>query len=721
MSVFVVPLEKASDHAGTCGGKAAALARMIGGGLRVPGGFCVTSDAYERFIDETGLRGKIALELGRKRLEEMRWEEMWDAALRIRNMFLQAALPDDIGSALIAAAGPYLPGVPLAVRSASLAEDSAGTSFAGLHESYLNVRGEEELLDRTKLVWASLWSDAALSYSRELSLDAGGSSMAVVVQEMVFGRKSGVAFGADPRGGRRAIVEAVYGLNKGLVDGDIEADRYILDRRTGEVISSEIAEHELVAAPAAEGVIIEPAGEDLAGVPVLDSGDIGLVFDSLMKVEEMFGSPQDMEWTIRDGELFVLQSRPITTARSADPDERRSYDLSLRRSLKNLESIRERIERELVPAMIAEAEEEGRLDLAAIDDEDLALAVERRSEAMERWRGVYWEDFIPFAHGVRLFGRIYNDRLRPNDPFEFVDLLAGGRLESTERNRRLSKLAGMMREAAELEGDEKRKAGEEIERVLEGLVEEFAGLSCSMAACDDEKESLRTLAEEMSRAPAQVPSESAGRRTGLEEAFLGSFTAGERGRAGELLDLARASYRLRDDDNIYLGRFESNLVRALEESRRRLGARCAGAYACTDAEEVIRALRFDDYEPGGETADEEDEKPAVRARRLRGQPAGPGVAEGPARVIDNASDLFEVRRGDVLVCDAIDPNMTFVVPLVSGIVERRGGMLIHGAIIAREYGLPCVTGIADATRLIENGDIVTVDGYFGLVIIHDRE
>jgi pyruvate,water dikinase len=100
-----------------------------------------------------------------------------------------------------------------------------------------------------------------------------------------------------------------------------------------------------------------------------------------------------------------------------------------------------------------------------------------------------------------------------------------------------------------------------------------------------------------------------------------------------------------------------------------------------------------------------------------GQPASPGLAQGPARVVLEASELFHFKAGDVLVCDAVDPSMTFVAPLAAGIVERRGGMLIHGSIIAREYGIPCVTGVPQATALIHNGELVTVDGYLGIVII----
>ena len=107
----------------------------------------------------------------------------------------------------------------------------------------------------------------------------------------------------------------------------------------------------------------------------------------------------------------------------------------------------------------------------------------------------------------------------------------------------------------------------------------------------------------------------------------------------------------------------------------------------------------------------------IKPRQLTGLPAGPGLGTGEARVIKTSEDLYDFKAGQVLVCDAIEPEMTLVVPLAAGIVERRGGMLIHGAIVAREYGIPCVTGVPDAAALIKKGDMVTVDGYLGIVII----
>jgi pyruvate,water dikinase len=165
------------------GGKACALAALLRAGVEVPHGIVVTTHAYRRFLASTGLRERIALELRRKEIADMRWEELWDASLRVRNFFLTTGLPDDLRTALtqgLRTGG--LTEVPLAVRSSAPGEDAASASFAGIHESYVNVRGEESVLHHIKLVWASLWSDGALLYRRELKLDPQRSAMAVVVQ-----------------------------------------------------------------------------------------------------------------------------------------------------------------------------------------------------------------------------------------------------------------------------------------------------------------------------------------------------------------------------------------------------------------------------------------------------------------------------------------------------------------------------------------------------------
>ena len=163
------------------------------------------------------------------------------------------------------------------------------------------------------------------------------------------------------------------------------------------------------------------------------------------------------------------------------------------------------------------------------------------------------------------------------------------------------------------------------------------------------------------------------------------------------------------------------MLGAVTEARQRLLEDRNLSLESEDPEEVIKALSDKNYQPVAKTILQTREKVSapdtLQARQLTGQPAGPGISKGPARVIQETSDLSEFKSGEVLVCDAVDPNMTFVVPLATGVVERRGGMLIHGAIIAREYGLPCVTGVADATVLIKTGDQLTIDGYLGIVTL----
>jgi pyruvate,water dikinase len=203
-------------------------------------------------------------------------------------------------------------------------------------------------------------------------------------------------------------------------------------------------------------------------------------------------------------------------------------------------------------------------------------------------------------------------------------------------------------------------------------------------------------------------------------AFLAAVDEERRDLGERLLDLGRASYRLRDDDNIHLARLEALVLDAVSEGRRRLGATWYEDLQPSDLDRVAKALRHPNLvvEPKQpEVGPVVEEGFQALPRQLVGQPAGPGIGSGPARLIEDVEDLFGFQAGEVLVCDAVDPNMTFVVPMACAVVERRGGMLIHGAIIAREYGLPCVTGVPRATSVISNGDPLIVDGYLGIVTV----
>jgi pyruvate,water dikinase len=257
--------------------------------------------------------------------------------------------------------------------------------------------------------------------------------------------------------------------------------------------------------------------------------------------------------------------------------------------------------------------------------------------------------------------------------------------------------------------------------LLDTFIETFGDLSCSVEEgnyCSQGKEGIiRLLLEMASHRPAEKK-ESARDPEALMSEFLSHFEGEQKTFAAEILDLGRASYQMRDDDNIYLGRVEKQVMDAMDEGRRRTTNRGGSKSDALETKKLINVLIEPLHTLKDRSSSEKNmELDGVKARQIVGQPAGPGIVTGKARVILHASSLFDFKSGEILVCDAVEPNMTFVVPLCAGIVERRGGMLIHGAIIAREYGLPCVTGVPNATILIRTGDPLTVDGYLGIVIV----
>jgi pyruvate,water dikinase len=707
------------------GGKGYALSRLTHHGFQIPKTICVTADGYQEYVLRTGLRERILLELHRKDFRQMRWEEIWDCATRIRNMFLSKPFPEDLAREIYSAIVDQFGNKPVAVRSSAPEEDDARSSFAGLHESFINVAGAESIVKHIRLVWASLWSDAALLYRQEIGLDVEKSAMAVVIQETVVGDRSGVVFTRNPNDNGQGIIESVYGLNQGLVDGTVEPDRWIIDRASNKIVTHTPPERKYWMIPGPDGVRMAELPGDKSSHPPLNSVEVDAVFQTALKAEDSFKMPQDVEWTYDGDSLVLLQSRPITTLRSDKKEDNRGWYLSLHRSFDNLKNLRRKIEDELIPEMIAVAENLSAIDPAGLSDQDLVAEIKERWETNHRWVNIYWADFIPYAHGVRLFGQVYNDAVQPDDPYEFIDLLTNTDMASIARNNMLMELAGIIRRdqhlAEKLSQGDDSDLDNKFRSMIDEFIDKFGDLSCSVTGgknCVLGTGPLYSLLLEMARHPAPAGGgQKSDRITSLKQNYLNSFEYDQRERAVEMLDLARSSYQLRDDDNIYLGRIEAQLLAAVQEAKLRLKD-MPGRPTSNLLEAVLKEVDFRTAAPHSDQAPN-DVGERLKARQLVGQPAGPGIAQGWARVIRKHSDLGDFKHGEVLVCDAVDPNITFVVPLAAAVVERRGGMLIHGAIIAREYGLPCITGIPDATTLIKTGDTITVDGYLGIVTIGD--
>ncbi len=740
----VIPLAEVSDrHEPLIGAKAARLAALARAGQRIAPGFCITIGAYERFLAQSRLEDLIRMELGRKPFDDMRWEEIWDAALRIRSAFVAQPVPETVADAVATALGEYSANTAWAVRSSAPGEDSANRSFAGLHESYIGVVGLDAVIDAVRLVWGSLWSDAAMLYRKELGLDPGRSRMAVLVQAMRTEDVSGVAFGRDPRKptAEKAIVEAVPGLCAGLVDGQVDPDRWELRRSDGATVAWHPGHRD----------------EQAATSPLLDERDLSHLLRVLTDVESLFAWPPDVEWTGRRDRLTLLQARPITTAQG-DREDKRGWYLTLRPGTARLRKLREKVAGELIPALEVEGERLAAEDLAACSDKELADAIEQRAAAVERWTKIYWEEFIPFAHGVRHLATYYNDAVRPADPYEFVGLLQGEELLAMRRNSALRALAEQVKpnvplckaideacgsashEAAAWQPDaldaiRAVEGGEAFVTAFQHAVDNVLDLAYGKTRLADRPDLILRAVLELAR--SQNAGVGAHKGPGphtaetLTQRLLAAVGPDRREEALETLQLGRLSWRLRDNDNLLLARVESQLLRALNVAAGRLRAagRLAPA-AQVEAEnkaEMATALRnpgWGKMVPVQKAAPKQVPKRTSSGetpRQLIGQPAAPGVQVGEVRCIRSSEDLGRFQSGQVLVCDAIQPMMTHLVPLAAAIVERRGGMLIHGAIIARELGIPCVNGIPGAVDLLNDGDLVTVDGYLGIVTVGPPE
>jgi pyruvate,water dikinase len=720
------------------GGKAARLALMLKAHYPVPAGFLLTVDAYDYFIHQTGLDRVIRLELERKSLDEMRWEELWDTALRIRTAFNSTPMPAKILAELNQKIKKFPASAVFVVRSSAPTEDSSQSSFAGIHESFMGVTGLKKIVESVRLVWASLWSDAALLYREEMCLDPAKSQMAVLIQTQHNGHPSGVAFGRDPRDFRRqqAVVEAVPGLCRDLVDGQVDPDRWILRRPSGKVLEWRAGQR-----------------QD-RGRPLLSGNQLRKLYRLLTGVEEMCGWEADMEWTHKSDQFVLLQARPITHSTGPKKDKR-SWYLSLRPNEYRIKDLKHKITKKLIPQLRWVGQQMAEEKLDTMSDLDLAQNILYRQKILNQWKKIYWDEFIPFAHGVRRLAMVYNDAVKPKDPYEFVGLFPTGTTLASQRNSKLQELSRSARAHPHIRralrwgrqmGRRKngsawhyfskalsRKAAESsFKKKLEHVWQNDFDLTYGSESIKGKPEILFTLILEMAGAPKKAGEKKKWvgglrKKKRLERKFFRAFGMTRKAEAQEILETARISWTLRDDDNVLLGRVDSQLFRALNEGVKRLTTQNRwGRTAKVKTEhvkEIVKALQNKKYKykfPETSTSRPirtSETGPSGKPRQLIGQPVSPGVATGKVHKVGSADDMLLFKKGEVLVCDSIQPSMTHLVPLAEAVIERRGGMLMHGAIIARELGRPCVNGILELMNLLNDGEMVTVDGQLGIVTV----
>ena len=822
------------------GGKGAHLAELSHvDGLRVPPGFCVTTSAFARIMAEAPSTDALLDRLSG--LDPGDRDAIGELSTELRRTIEAIAIPDDVAAAIALALARRPEQDAYAVRSSATAEDTPTASFAGQHDSYLNVVGPDAVLQHVRRAWASLFTERAVTYRLRNGVDHRTVRMAVVVQRMVVADAAGILFTADPVTGNRKVasVEAVPGLGEDLVSGLVTADLYTV--RDGAVVTKAVAGERRE----------RPALTDARVVELVQLG---------RRIEARFGRPQDIEWCL-DGDGFaIVQSRPITTLFPipvADDDGHHVYlsvghqqmmtdpmrplGLSLwqMKALPRMyeaggrlfvdvierlsspaaraavlavvgdsdpltgDALRTILDRddfvpslpdpapedaprpvaapapsEVDPALVTELIDRGQASNAAVADairshsgpallDFIAQDIQelRRILFDPRSRQVYMGAMHASAwlneHLLEWLGeKNVADTLTQSVPHNITSEMGLALLDVADAIRPHPEVVAFLADVEDegfLDALPALAGGPEARAAIAAFLDKY-GMRCvgeidiTRPRWGERPSALVPLILGNIRtfAPGDGPRRfERGRTEALEKERdvlerLRALPDGE-GKAAEtkrMIDRVRSGSGYREYPKYFIVGRTFVYKKALMEEAARLVA--AGvlrekedifSLTFTELQEVVRTHlvdhqhiarakdAFESYETltpprvltsEGEAVAGSYRRDDVPAGALTGLAVSAGTIEGRARVVLDMADA-EFAPGDVLVTAFTDPSWSPVFVAVQGLVTEVGGLMTHGAVIAREYGLPAVVGVEQATRLIQDGQRIRVHGTDGYV------
>jgi pyruvate,water dikinase len=814
------------------GGKGASLARLFQGGFAVPPGIVVPAGAYRTFhASVPGLEPLVeALALqDAARLHEQSAE--------IRERLVGTPLPGSLRRSL----GERLPALlergPVSVRSSATLEDSAAAAFAGQHDTYLNVHGVEAVLDAIRRCWASLWEDRAVRYRHERGFAVGAVEMAVVVQSMVQSEVAGVAFSMNPITGAldEIVVNAAYGLGETVVSGEGGVDQLVVAKGTGEVRSEHVARKTHALVGTAEGTARVELPVDRAESPALTREQCEALRVMVEAVERFYAFPQDVEWAFAGGDLFLLQSRPVTefpprwtrdesAERFPNPVTPLTWDFTtggFHASLAHSLGIMgfppfegtwfERRDGYVYGNQTAVKLFTSGLGFRFDSLEEFAA---RRQELIDAYRWVQqlpvaWaRDLDRYLLGLGRLGAVELEGLslpdlwehvlrvdalgseyfRPNIAisithgmlhrvlFQLLSLVAGpagapalydaltsfNETKTSLVNADLHRLARLAEadpalRALLLDTERRRiveegrlEAHPEFARAFGRFLEDHGHREVDFDAYHPTwvgqpwtvLENVRLmLMQPEAASPEAREGELRAAQARAEREFLAEVPEELRNFAAEILRLARVYTALDDLEHYQTTRLTVPFRAALVETGRRL--RDAGVL--DEAEDVfflhratLEGLVHGRVPAERATQEAKENREAYRRQlaatpphvwgesetaepegALRGLPGSPGSAEGEVCRIHGAADFARFVPGSVLVARTTNPAWTPLFYAAAAVVTESGGPLSHGAVTAREVGIPAVMAVPGALQRLPDGTRVRVDGTRGLVQLLD--
>jgi pyruvate,water dikinase len=818
--------DPAAAEASVSGGKGASLARLTQGDFPVPPAIIVPAEAYRAFLAAADVGEAVAA------LDPRDAAELHARCAAIRERLVATPLPDELDEALRARLPELLTEGRVSVRSSATLEDLAGAAFAGQHDTYLNVAGVDGVLDAVRRCWASLWEDRAVRYRHERGYAPDAAAMAVVVQRMVRSEVAGVAFSMDPVSGDldRIVVNAAWGLGETVVSGEGGIDQFAVSKHTGEVLERVIAEktHALLSTDDGTEQVELPPEQRTA--PSLSDAELAELRDLVMRVERFYAFPQDTEWALAGGELYLLQSRPVTefparwtrdesAERFPNPVTPLTWDFTTEGFHQSLAHSLELLGYPPFAGTWFERFDGyvyGNQTAVQLFTQGLQVRVDsldelrgKKDDWIERYR---WVQELPVAWARDLdrylltLGRLSaidlaslddaalwrhlqavdalgRDYFRPNIAISITQGVLHRTLYSI-----LAMLAGRDRAAVLYDGltcfcDTKTNLVNADLYRLYRLVRDDEALERALLATDRRAlweggvlaghprfaaafgrflenhghrevdfdayvptwsgqpwvvlENLRLMLMQGDVAdPAEREVELRARQSAAEREYLAALPAELRNFGAELLRLTRAYTALDDLEHYQTTRLSIPFRAAIVEVGRRLADR--GALADADDVFFLRKQTLTALMEGGETGDaagearrNRDEYDAAKRSTpprvygqapeapmegaLLGLPGSPGVAEGPVRRVHGVEDFALFTPGSVLVARTTNPAWTPLFYSAVAVVTESGGPLSHGAVTAREVGVPAVMAVHGALTALQDGERVRVNGSQGMV------
>ncbi len=731
------------------GGKGASLGEMTQAGISVPPGFVILSTAFEKFLEETDLNVEIDSVLDSVNHKEIHTVE--NASEKIQALILAAEMPQDI-TIEVQKFFKNLNSKYVAVRSSATAEDSASAAWAGQLESYLNTT-EKTLLENVKKCWASLFTPRAIFYRFEKDLHKQKISVAVVVQKMVDSEKSGIAFSVHPvtQDRNQLIIEAGFGLGEAIVSGQITPDSYVVEKQPRRIIDKNVQTQSRGLYRAENGGnkwrdITKGQGEK----QLLSDSEILELSDIILRIENHYGFPCDIEWAFERGKFDIVQSRPITTLQKEPQWIAKAH---LNYDYFSLSTVAESYEKELAElvgfpfnykyenldvfydqdnvekhAKILETNQkiiDEQIDfikqhIHSLIEASQKFGNEKDMEAFEKWYKSYRE-FLP-ALGIVLG----------------LELALERKLKSFLSEDDFHKIS-FARETA---------AAEEQKSILElaKIPESSDGFGKSVK---DHLAKYSWLGNKMmSYAPF------------TEEQVISRVNA-VRGKVKQLDELKTNRKKLENGLSEVLAKLDRGQNKFVERYREILFLRTERADAVCKAAQLTHPLfswiveslgynrtellRFSKNEIVEMLRSGDRINPDGRERyhalfingkfqafwgswgivqqkvegvlEIKGIIACKGYAKGVVKIVNDLPDLKKFEQGDILVAPYTNPNMVPAMEKAAAIITNIGGLTSHAAIVSRELNKPCIIDTKNATQILSDGDVVEVDANVGIVRI----